>query len=107
MISRYSLIAALCGTVALAGYVWWLRAENAAQRAEIGRMERNIAALTMQAEQSALARDVERARAAREAERNAALSDRIHAISNGGIPDAPLHPDLANLVNGGSLQPGD
>lgn len=104
---KYLMIAAGTAAVLLLGYVWTLNRSNALLRAENGRLGRNIAAMTLQSEQSAIARDVERARAEREAKRSAALTAEIETILTGGIPDAPLHPDLADLVNGRNVQPKD
>lgn len=97
--TRYALIAALCALLALGGYAWWQRGEIAVTRTENERLGRSIAALTQQAEQSALAREVERARAKAATERAAALTEQVEQILTGGIPDAPLHPDLAAVVN--------
>ena len=93
--TRYALIAALTAFIALGGYAWWLRARVAASEAENERLGRSVAAMTVQLEQAALAREVERARAAGFAARSAELSAEIEAMLTGGIPDAPLHPDLA------------
>lgn len=93
--TRYALIATLTAALALGGYAWWQSTLLAAQRQENERLRHSIAALTLQAEQTALARDVEAARAEAFAARAATLSAEIEAILTGGIPDAPLHPDLA------------
>jgi predicted negative regulator of RcsB-dependent stress response len=99
MRNRYLVIGALSAVLGLSGMVAYQKRTIDAQQAEIASLTRSVAALTMQAEQSALARDVERARAAREATRSAELAAEIETILTGGIPDAPLHPDLADLVN--------
>lgn len=93
------LAAAVGGALVLSGIVAYQNRKLSAQQAEIASLSRSVDALTMQAEQSAIARDVERARATREAERNKELTKEIETILTGGIPDAPLHPDLVDLVN--------
>lgn len=92
---KVTTIASLCAVIVLGGYAWWQSGRIAAQQAEIKRLENSVAALTLQADQTALAREVEAARARAFAERAASLSAEIEAILTGGIPDAPLDPDLA------------
>lgn len=91
--------------ITLAGALWWSHRANARLRVDNARLERSLVALTMQAEQSALARDVERARAKASAARNEALTAEIETILTGGIPDATLHPDLADIFNGRNVHP--
>ena len=93
--TRYALIAVLCALLGLGSLAWWQSGLIAAQQAENGRLRGAVAALTEQADQAALAREVEAARARAFAERAASLSAEIEAILTGGIPDAPLDPDLA------------
>lgn len=104
---RHALIAALTAVIALGGLAWWQRGQLAARQAENERLSRSVGALTLQAEHSALARQVEAARADAARRRADALGAEIDAILKGGIPDAPLHPDLADLLNGRSLRPDD
>lgn len=97
---RYMPALLAAGAVALA--VWWvmdLRLENARLTDENAALNRSVIAFQQQAEQSRLAREVEIARAERWKARSAQLSTEIETILTEGFPDAPLDPDLADLLN--------
>lgn len=100
MIARYALYAALSLALALGGWSMWLMRANASLTVKNASLERSVAAFQAQAEQSALARDVEKARAARFAQESADMAAKIETLLTGGIPDAVLDPDLADLING-------
>jgi hypothetical protein len=92
-------IASLAAGVASVGLlVWalWLRSDVAALEEKAASLRRSNAALIEARDQAQLARDVEAARAAREAARASELQSTIDAIQ--GVPDAPLHPDLIDLL---------
>lgn len=96
--TRYALIAALLASLGLSGAVIWLQRSNASLAAENARLERSIAALEKQAESAKVARDVEAARAKAAKERADSLQADIETIFR-SFEDAPLSPDLADLVN--------
>ena len=97
---RYVAVGALLACLGLCGALWWQSSTVSDLEAENGRLTRSAAAPTMQADQSHLAREVEAARAERFATRNAELSAVVEQMLIGGIPDAMLDPDLADLING-------
>ena len=96
---KYVYAAAALACLGLAGWGFYLKADNARLAMENAALSRSVAALAQQAENSALARDVERVRADAEARRNAELQATIEAILTGDITDAPLDPDLAARLN--------
>jgi hypothetical protein len=85
---------------ALVAALWWLWTDRADKIAENARLAREIAAQARIIEQAHEARAVEEARAERFRQRAADLDANIQAIVTGGIPDAPLDPRLADLING-------
>ena len=95
----YIMGAAVLAAMGAVWYVMDLRADKAALAAQNAALSRSLAAVAEQAEQSRLAREVEAARAERFAARSAELSQAIEDIFTGGIPDAPLNPDLADRIN--------
>lgn len=105
MIRTYVIGAATAAFLGLSGALWLTWSALDASKAENAALVRSIAALTMQAEQSALAREVEAARAKSYAARNAELSATIEALLTGDIPDETLDPRIADFVNG--LRPAD
>ena len=101
MISLRHLPAILGGAALLFG-VWWvtsLQLDNARLEAEKAALQRSVIAFQQQAAQSRLAREVEIARAERWKARASDLSTQIETILTEGFPDAPLDPDLADLLN--------
>jgi len=100
MMARYALYAALSVALALGGWSMWLMRANASLTVKNASLERSVAAFQAQAEQSALAREVEKARAEKFAKKSAELIANIETILTGGIPDAALDPDLADILNG-------
>lgn len=102
--TRYLQIAmagvGLAMVIAVVAWVVAMRGELVEARATINGQARTIDALELQAEQARLARDVEAARAARERTRVESLQASINTMLEGDIPDAPLHPDIADFVNG-------
>ncbi|MEP5730801.1 MAG: hypothetical protein ABJL67_15690 [Sulfitobacter sp.] len=98
--AKYLTIAALLACLGLALALWWQGRGMDALEAENTRLTRSVAALTLQAEQSALARNIEAARAKRFAKRNTQLNAAIEGLLTGDIKDAPLDPRLADFVNG-------
>jgi len=94
----------IAGLIA-AGAVWWLmdlRADLAYERAENARLTRSLAAMTIRAENAAIARDVERARVEVARKREAAARTTVSEIQNlklGECADAPLDPELADILN--------
>ncbi|WP_457645334.1 hypothetical protein [Profundibacter sp.] len=96
----YLALGLATAALAVGGYVWRQNTVIKSQAAKIAGYERSLAALTRQAEQTALARRVEAARAERYAERAAELNASIEAILTGDIPDADLDPRIADFVNG-------
>ena len=97
---KYALIAALVACLGLGGWAYVLSAKNATLTAKNESLTRSVAALTGQAEQSALARDVEEARAKRWAQRTIELNATIEAILVGEVPDETLDPRIADFING-------
>ena len=91
-------------SVMAALYVWSLWGEIAAYEAEIASQARSIATLTDAAEHAREARRLEAIRAARAEARAKELQGRIETIQTGDFTDAPLDPDLADLLNG--VRPG-
>lgn len=93
---------AILGVSALLLGVWWvtsLQLDNVRLVAENAALHRSVIAYQQQAEQSRLAREVEIARAERWKARASDLSTQIETILTEGFPDAPLDPDLADLLN--------
>lgn len=95
MITKIALTVALGLSVAC----MWLMWSNASLEADNAALSRSLAAMEQQAEKNSLAREVERARAEGFAARNAELSTVIEGLLIGDIPDAPLHPSLADAIN--------
>ncbi|MEP5727781.1 MAG: hypothetical protein ABJL67_00265 [Sulfitobacter sp.] len=98
--TKYLTIAALLACLGLAAALWWQGRGMVALEAENARLTRSVAALSLQAEQSARARDIEAARAQKFANRNTELNAAIEGLLTGDIKDAPLDPRLADFVNG-------
>lgn len=88
---------ALSGLAVLA--VWWLWSDRAALQAEKARLTRELAVQARVIAQAQQARDVEQARVEWWRTRANELDANIQAIVDGGIPDAPLDPRLADLIN--------
>lgn len=95
----YIIGGALVAFLALSGVVAYQNSTIKAQRAEMAALGRSVAALTVQKEQSAIARDIEEARAEQWQARAAELDASIEALFTGDIPDAPLDPRIADIVN--------
>lgn len=99
-LAPYAMAALAAGGAVL--WVMALRADLAAERAENARLSLSLSAMTMQAENAALARDVERARVeratAREAEALATVAE-IQNLQLGECADAPLDPALSDILN--------
>jgi hypothetical protein len=95
-----ALCAVLLTCLGLGVAMWWQARTVSELTAENGRLTRSLAAMELQADQSRLAREVERARADRFAARNADLNEVVERVLIGGISDAMLDPDLADLING-------
>lgn len=103
-LSKY-LIAGLAAVIlTLCVSVWWLKVSNDKLSVRNASLSRSVTALESQAAHARLARDVEEARADKQARETLALKAQVSTILNGGIPDALLHPDLADLLNGGNVQ---
>lgn len=87
--------------VGLSAALWWQGRGIAATEAENASLSRSVGALTMQAEQSALAADVAAARAKRAQEMSADAAAQIEAIRSlnlGDCADEEIDPALADLL---------
>jgi hypothetical protein len=92
---------ALLACLGLAGALWWKLGAVSDLEADNGRLTRNVAVLTMQADQSRLAADVAAARAARATKMTIEANATIEAIGNlqlGECADAQIDPDLAAIL---------
>ena len=106
--TRYALIIALGVLCAALGWVAMQSRTISALDADNARLARSNAALTMKAEQNAMARDVARAAAARQASIAAKAQGDVEAILTGDFgecADANLPDDLRDILSG--LQPTD
>jgi hypothetical protein len=100
-------IALIAALVALTGggvwYVMDLQADKVAAAAVIAAQTRTIAAHDAQAAQARLAREVDAARALRQREADRATAAAVEQIlfaELGECADAPIDPDLADILNG-------
>lgn len=101
--TRYALIIALGVLCAALGWIAWQSRTIAALGADNARLERSNAALTMTAEQNAMARDVARATAARHAIIAAKAQGDVEAILTGDFgecADENLPDDLRDILGG-------
>ena len=106
--TRYALIIALGVLCAALGWVAMQSRTIAALGADNARLARSNAALTMKAEQNAMARDVARATAARQASIAAKAQGDVEAILTGDFGecvDANLPDDLRDILSG--MRPTD
>ncbi|MDF1729539.1 MAG: hypothetical protein P1U53_17495 [Sulfitobacter sp.] len=93
--------AAVLACVGLSAALWWQGRGIAATEAENASLTRSVAALALQAEQSALAADVAAARAARAQQMSAEANAQIEAIRNlnlGDCADETIDPALADVL---------
>tara|TARA_R110000851_G_scaffold143022_3_gene281830 strand:- start:639 stop:962 length:324 start_codon:yes stop_codon:yes gene_type:complete len=106
--TRYALIIALGVLCAALGWVAMQSRTISALDADNARLARSNAALTMKAEQNAMARDVARAAAARQASIAAKAQGDVEAILTGDFgecADANLPDDLRDILSG--MRPTD
>lgn len=85
---------------ALVAVAWWLWADRGYLKEHNALLVREIAVQAQVIEQTKEAEAVARAHAERFRRRAAVLDANIQAIVDGGIPDAPLDPRLADILNG-------
>ena len=97
---RYAAIAALLASLGLGGAAWWQYARAEALAHENASLQRSLAAMKEQVEQSAAAREVEARRAKMWMERAATLDASIDALFAEDIPDAPLDPRIIAFLDG-------
>lgn len=92
---------ALLACLGLGAALWWQSAAVDDLAAENGRLERGMMAKKLEADQARVAADVAAARAGLAIQMNAAASAKIEAIRNLKLEecaDAPLNPDLADII---------
>lgn len=100
-IGTMALIAALVACLGLAGALWWQSSDMDRLEADNARLERNANVMAGQIDQARQSAAVAAAHAQRERDLNAKASATIEAIRNlqlGECADAPLDPDLADLL---------
>lgn len=102
---RWLAVSLFVVCLALFGWVQYLRVDSVSLRADIAslsaenqRLDRNSQILQRQIYAAARAQAVYAQFRSDQAARDAKLRSDSKTIE--GIPDAPLHPDLADLVNG-------
>ncbi|MEY8099032.1 hypothetical protein AB9F29_16645 [Falsihalocynthiibacter sp. S25ZX9] len=100
VVLKYALGAALVALATVYGLLALERSESTALRSQNANLSRSVAALTEQAQKSALAREVEAARVVRWTNRAAELDASIEALRTGDFNDEILDPRIAAIVNG-------
>jgi len=102
-VTRYALIAALVALCAALGGLWWQSGRMGSLQADNDRLTRSNVALTMTAQQNAIARDVAKASADRQASIAAAARADVEAILTGEFgecSDALLPDNLRAILDG-------
>lgn len=100
-IGTMALIAALVACLGLSGALWWQTSAIDGLSDENARLTRNAGVMAGQIDQARQSAAVAAAHAQRERDLNAKASATIETIRNlklGECADAPLDPDLADLL---------